>query len=89
MAHKARFAQHTPDRALITRCQPCGKYRYPNRRTAQAAAKQTPGTHMATYRCPVFAGWWHLGHMPRSVVHGKEPKAAFQARVERRRREAS
>jgi len=86
MAHRARFAKRTPDRALVGNCGPCGgKRRYPNRRTAQAAAKQTPGAHMTAYRCPHWPGWWHLGHMPRSVVRGREAKASFQARVERRR----
>lgn len=71
-----------------TVCRHCGKRTYRTRKTAKAAAKTIPGRHMATYPCPHGPGWHH-GHLPLDVVHGKRPKGAYLADVERRRQAAS
>lgn len=69
-------------------CFTCKKRTYARRRDAQAAAKVIPGAHMTAYRCPATGNGWHLGHMPRDVVHGHKPKAEYEAGVRRRRRAA-
>lgn len=71
-----------------TVCEHCGKRTYRSRSHAKAAAKVIPGRHMCAYRCPAGPGG-HLGHLPLDVVHGKRPKGAYLAEVERRRRPAS
>lgn len=83
---KGHNREALPASAMVNAtCSPCGgKRRYPTRSSARAVAKQIPGPHMTAYRCPHFDGWWHLGRLPRSVVHGREAKGAFQARVARR-----
>lgn len=69
-------------------CEPCGKRAYDSRATARAVAKTIPGDHMTAYRCPTGNGY-HLGHLPRSVVHGLSSKADYVERLERRRQEAA
>ena len=72
-----------------TTCRTCGKRTFRNRRDARAMAKQIPGAHMTAYRCPVDAGGWHLGHLPRDVVRGVGDRRSYEAAVVRRRERAS
>lgn len=73
------------DSAHVSYCEDCSKLIYADRSSARKRAKEVPGRRMHAYRCPVERGW-HLGHLPKSVVHGKVPKGVYLANVERRRR---
>jgi hypothetical protein len=52
----------------LVRLGPCascgGKWTYPDRKAARAAARHLhPGDPgLAAYRCPLDAGYWHIGH---------------------------
>jgi len=53
-------------------CPACGKVRYISRRDARHRRRQLGGKGLRPYRCH---GYWHLGHLPRSVRHGLLSKA--------------
>ncbi len=74
----------TGDSEHVSSCEDCSKRIFADRRAARKKAKQIPGRRMHAYPCPAARGW-HLGHLPKSVVHGKVPKAVYLAKVERRR----
>ena len=71
----------------IGTCTETGKRQWPSRRAAQATSKQIRGNHMSAYRCD-HCEFWHLGHLPRNVVHGFADRRAYADRV-RARRDAS
>lgn len=53
------------------RCPKCGKVRYLTRAHARKTAKRIKKRRdgrLNAYRCGEF---WHLGHLPKSVVHGE------------------
>lgn len=53
------------------RCPTCGKLRYLSRAHAKKTAKRLQRRRegrLNAYRCGAF---WHIGHLPKSVVHGE------------------
>jgi hypothetical protein len=74
------------DSDYVSWCPDCCKRIFAGRRAARKKAHQVPGRRMHAYPCPAGRGW-HLGHLPKSVVHGKVPKGVYLANVERRRGE--
>lgn len=52
------------DRFPSVMCPRCGKYGYPNRRTARRAAKHKHPNDRAlrAYECNHGTGYWHIGH---------------------------
>lgn len=73
---------HPPPKAAISypqrlhHCQRCGKWCYPSRTAAKAAARMLhPGDHMSAYWCPVDGRYAHFGHLPAAVITGEIERA--------------
>lgn len=65
------------------RCPTCGKVRFLTRSRAKKVAKnlnrRRPG-HLNAYRCGDF---WHIGHLPSSVIKGDVPREELNAAPKR------
>ncbi len=57
-------------------CDRCRKKTYWSRRQARSAARVVDSS-MSAYPCGPF---WHVGHLPKSVVVGRETRDEFRAR---------
>lgn len=52
-------------------CEVHGKETHPTRWSAKHAARCVHDRGIREYRCSVYPGWWHNGHMPPSVRRGE------------------
>lgn len=67
--NSARYAGHAGGSVA---CPDCGKVRYPSRTAARQAARHAAHLRgLNAYRCGEF---WHLGHLPDDVRHGKRTR---------------
>jgi len=57
-------------RVFVATCNDCNKRWFRSRSEARKRAKVVD-RKMNAYPCPVVTHLWHLGHLPRSVVHGQ------------------
>lgn len=59
--------QHRGQATTVGGCPTCGKLRYPTRSEARKAGRQAGHRRVNAYQC---GQWWHLGHLPWTVVQG-------------------
>lgn len=57
-------------------CPACGKRAWPSRRAARRAARGRYAD-LTAYPCPHRPGWWHLGHLPRSITRGRATRSGL------------
>lgn len=66
--------RHVPPSRVIVRlaerCPECGKVRYVSRKDAKKERRRFRGSGMNAYPCPENPNFFHLGHLPPTVVHG-------------------
>lgn len=66
----------------VGRCS-CGKWSYPNRKTAKKVARERLHARLGAYRCDL-SGLWHLGHLPAFVRDGRLPRSDAGQAVRRK-----
>lgn len=65
MSHRSWPSSQPGGPVKLGPCATCGgKITYPSRKAARSAARAYhPGdSGLAAYRCPLDAGYWHVGH---------------------------
>ena len=61
---------------MATRCAPCDRLVYRERKRAKQAAREQRGRGLHVYRCPHGYGF-HLGHLPSEILRGEVSKQQY------------
>lgn len=76
-------------RSHAFRCEKHGKHTWLDRKIAKQVIRSmrwggADVSGMREYRCDVYEGGWHVGHMPPAVIEGKRTASEQRARREKR-----
>jgi len=57
--------------SAVSWCATHRKQLFPTRKGARRAARLFPAEHKVAYECTALPGYFHVGSLPPSVIHGR------------------